>query len=153
VGALTRKRSLALDRWATPRSLARAALRAKVVREQIGGWLTQRHGDSPRRGFGVDRGVDRRSGKSQRHMCFHSNERVASLLVKRTLRTSVLLLIRWFRVRPPSAPPALLLVSGSIRGPTQIELGKLLAPAQAGRQPDSGFRTVRGAAARRCPGC
>jgi hypothetical protein len=28
--------------------------------------------------------------------------------VKETLRTSVLLLIRWFRVRPPGAPPAVL---------------------------------------------
>ena len=30
--------------------------------------------------------------------------------VKQTLRASVLLLIRWFRVRPPGAPPA---ISGS----------------------------------------
>lgn len=45
----------------------------------------------------VDRGVDRRPENSQHHVCFHSSERVASLLAKRGMRTSVLLLIRWFR--------------------------------------------------------
>jgi hypothetical protein len=43
---------------------------------------------------GVDRGVDRRPGKSQRYVCFHSNEHAASLQVKRMLRLSVLLLMR-----------------------------------------------------------
>ena len=33
--------------------------------------------------------------------------REASLLVKHALRTNVLLLIRWFRVRSPGAPPRL----------------------------------------------
>jgi hypothetical protein len=57
-----------------------------------------------RGGFGVDRGVDRRPWKSQRHVCIRGTRRVASLQVERVLRTSVLLLIRWFRVRPPGAP-------------------------------------------------
>ena len=43
-------------------------------------------------------------------MCASWHCREASLLVKHALRTSVLLLIRWFRVRPPGAPPEVLIV-------------------------------------------
>jgi hypothetical protein len=68
---------------------------------------------APGGGLGVDRCVDRRSGKSRCHVCSQGRSRVASLLVKHALHPSVLLLIRWFRVRPPGAPPALLLVSAS----------------------------------------
>jgi hypothetical protein len=43
---------------------------------------------------GVDRRVDRRPEKSQSRVCFHSSERMTSLLVKHVLQLSVLLLIR-----------------------------------------------------------
>jgi hypothetical protein len=80
---------------------------------ELGGWSTRVKLRSvtatvPVGGLGVDRRVDRRPWKSQSHVCFHSRSHEASLLVKYVLRTSVLLLIRWFRVRPPSAPPAVL---------------------------------------------
>ena len=45
-------------------------------------------------GLGVDRGVDRRLGKSQGHVCIHSTRGEASLLVKQVLRTNVLFIIR-----------------------------------------------------------
>ena len=63
----------------------------------------------------VDRGVDRRPRKSLCHLCSQGRSREASVQVKHVLRTSVLLLIRWFRVRPPGAPPAVLCLHRSIR--------------------------------------
>jgi hypothetical protein len=54
----------------------------------------------------VDRGVDRRPRKSRGHVCIRSMSREASLLARRVVQPSALLLIRWFRVRPPGAPPA-----------------------------------------------
>lgn len=59
-------------------------------------------------GLGVDRGVDRRLGKSQGHVCIHSTRGEASLLVKQVLRTSVLLIICQSRVRAPPAPSAVM---------------------------------------------
>jgi hypothetical protein len=56
-------------------------------------------------GLGVDRGVDRRPGKPQSHVCVRCMPREASLQVKRLLRTSVLLIICRSRVRAPPAPP------------------------------------------------
>jgi hypothetical protein len=50
-------------------------------------------------------------GHSQCYLRIHGQQRKASLQFKRVLRLSVLLLIRWFRVRPPGAPPAVLMVS------------------------------------------
>src|SRR5215471_2650468 len=79
---------------------------------------TARYRDSPSRVLGVDRGLDRRPRRFQGHVCAHSTPRMTSLQVKQTLRTSVPLLIRWFSVRPPGAPPAVLCFHLS------IELGK-----------------------------
>ena len=73
-------------------------------------WLQSVTTIAPSRVLGVDRGVDRRPEKSQCHVCIRGIAHEASLLVRRMLRTSVLLLIRWFRVRPPGAPPAVLIV-------------------------------------------
>ena len=42
----------------------------------------------------MDRGVDRRPGESQGHVCVRSMPREASLQARRVLRTSVLLIIR-----------------------------------------------------------
>ena len=70
---------------------------------------------APGEGFGVDRGVDRRRGNSQRHVCSHTEELVASLQFKRVWRTSVLLIICRSRVRAPPAPPAVLCFHRSIR--------------------------------------
>lgn len=52
----------------------------------------------------MDRGVDRRPGKSHRHVCVRGTPREASLLVKHTLRLSVLLLIRRFGIDSLAAP-------------------------------------------------
>lgn len=41
----------------------------KVVRTGLAGRLTQRHGDGPHEGLGVDRGVDRRPEKPQCYVC------------------------------------------------------------------------------------
>jgi hypothetical protein len=59
------------------------------------------------RSLGVDRGVDRACGKTRGHECVRCVPREASLLVKRLLRTSVLLIIRRSWVRSPAAPPSL----------------------------------------------
>ena len=63
-------------------------------------WRGPRHGPSLR--------------KSQGHVCVRCMPRMASVQVKHVLRLSVLLLIRWFRVRPPGAPPALLFLFSSL---------------------------------------
>ena len=78
----------------SPAARRRLPADAAVLRPGLAGGLTQCHGYSPRGGVGVDRGVGRRPAKYQRHVCLHSKQRVASLQVKRLLRTSVLLLKR-----------------------------------------------------------
>jgi hypothetical protein len=50
---------------------------------------------------GVDRGVDRRPGKSQGHVCPHGRPSKASLQARRVLRTSALLMICRSWVRAP----------------------------------------------------
>jgi hypothetical protein len=69
------------------------------------GVATARYRSSPSRVLGVDRGVDRCPQRSQGHVCVHSMPREASLLVRRVLRTSVLLIICRSWVRAPPAPP------------------------------------------------
>jgi hypothetical protein len=70
------------------------------------GEITQRYGDSS--GRRSRRGPGRGPASVVIPVpCVRSwHCREASLLVRRVLRTSVLLLIRWFRVRPPGAPRA-----------------------------------------------
>jgi hypothetical protein len=65
-------------------------------------------------GLGVDRRVDRHLRNSLCRVCVRGI-REALVQVKQTLRTSVLLLIRWFRVRPPGAPQALACGYASLR--------------------------------------
>jgi hypothetical protein len=66
---------------------------------------TARYRYSPKQGSwrGPGRGP-MPSERSQGHVCVHSMSRESSLLVKRVLRLSVLLIIRWFRVPLPGAP-------------------------------------------------
>ena len=88
--------------------------------------------------------------KFQRHVCFHSNELVASLLARRVLQLSVLLIICRSRVRAPPAPPAFYtftdrFVTGSWTGGISAS-GLWRAKVYAGKHPLSGRALVTGVA-------